>query len=125
MKQTITFSGTCLAAAELTLVSKRINYPFRVISFNASFALNTNRTLQLSPFVSPDPTAPTTGKPTGINILQTLGEVEYLVGDDEQKKLEHEITVNESGSYIKIYANNTDTFDHTVDAFVVIETLER
>lgn len=123
MKQTVIFSGTCLAAAELTLVSKRINYPFKILSFNASFALNTNRTLKLRCFISPDKSASTTGEPTGQNIFATLGEDSYLIGDDEQKNLKHEVNVRESGMYLKIHAENIDTFAHTVDAFIVIETL--
>jgi hypothetical protein len=124
MKYTVIFSGTCVANGELTLCSKRINFPFMTKKFVASFALGTDRTLKLRYFLSPDSSEPATGKPTGINLFGIFGEDPYLIGDDEQKVVEHETRVKEKGYYIKVYANNTDSFDHTVDVFVVIESLE-
>jgi len=124
MRYTLIFSGTCLANSELTLCSKRINFPFKTKKFVASFALGTDRTLQIRYFLSPDPSEPTTGFPTGINILGLFGEDPFLIGDDEAKAIEHESIIKETGYYIKVYANNTDNFDHTVDAFVIIESLE-
>lgn len=123
MKYTMIFSGNCSANGELTLASKRINFPFRTKKFVASFALGTNRTLQLRYFLSPDASEPTFGLPTGINILGLFGEDPYLIGDDEAKAIEHESEIKQRGYYIKVYAKNTDNFDHTVDAFVVIESL--
>ena len=124
MKQTIIFSGTCAANSELTLVSKRIEFPFNLIKFVPSFALGTNKTLQLKLYISKDKVAPTTGTPSGINILGLFGEDPYVIGDDEQKSLDLMIEYKDSGYYIKVYANNTDNFGHTVDTFVIIESLE-
>jgi len=118
---TLSFNGTVSAGSELTLVSKRLSFSYWIRKLTTSFALGTDRTLQVSFFKSSDPTAPSTGKPTGVNLLSFYGEDSYVVGDDEKKELPHEIEVPESGSYIKIYGNNTDTFDHTLDAQVVIE----
>lgn len=124
MRYTLIFSGTCLANGELTLCSKRINFPFKTKKFVASFALGTDRTLQLRYFLSPDASEPTSGYPTGINILGLFGEDPYLIGDDEAKAIEHETVIDQVGYYIKVHAKNTDSFDHTVDAFVIIESLE-
>ena len=124
MKYAIIFSGNCVANGELTLCSKRVNFPFRTKRFVASFALGTDRTLRLKFFLSPDPSEPASGKPTGINLLGIFGEDPYLIGDDEQKSVDYETEVKQLGYYIKVYANNTDSFDHTVDVFVIIESLE-
>jgi len=124
MKQTIIFSGTCLANSELTLVSKRIDFPFRVLKMLPSFALGTDKTLQLKLFISKDKTAPATGKPSGVNILGLFSEDPYVIGDDEQKSIDLNIQYQARGHYVKIYANNTDAFDHTVDVFVIIESME-
>jgi len=122
---TVPFFGTCLASSEVTLVSKRINVPFRVARIRASFALNNNRTLLLRFFVSPDDTAPTTGKPTGVSILAERGQVDYITGDYEVKEFPTEILFKEAGYYIKVHATNNDTFDHTVDAQITVELLPR
>ncbi len=125
MRQTIIFSGTCTANSELTLVSKRIDFPFRIKKFVPSFALGTDKTLQIKLFVSRDKVAPSTGEPTGVNILGLFGEDPYVIGDDEQKEMDMSIDYEEQGYYIKVYANNTDNFDHTVDVYVIIETINK
>ena len=122
---TISFAGTVTAGTGLTLVSPRIASPFRVEKVLASFALNTNRTVQIKPFVAIDDAAPTTTEPSGINILEEFGQVNYVVGDDEQKEILQQFTNVTGGGYVKIYANNTDTFDHTVDVVVTISLLVR
>lgn len=117
----IPFAGVCAAGSTLVLVSKRISVPFITKEILASFPLNCNRLLQLEYFISLDPEAPTTGRPQGISLFSLYGNVTYIVGDDEIKIFRNEIKQKESGSYIKIYANNTDTFPHTVDSIVLIE----
>lgn len=124
MKKTIMFSGTCLAGDQIVLVSQRITTKYITKKFVASFAMNTNRTLKIRYFISPDPTAPSTGTPTGVNILASYGEEYWLAGDNEQKSIEHEVEVSSAGSYIKIYAQNEDGFDHTIDCYVIIDTIE-
>ena len=124
---TIPFKGTCLANSTKVLVSKRITFPFRVEKITASFALNCNHTLQISPIVSPDQEAPATEKPTGSNLLAPYGQVNYLSGDDEQEVHINQTIVTQTGMYLKIYANNIDAFDHTIDAQIsltVIRSLE-
>ena len=120
-KVTLPFNGTVSANGELTLVSKRLTFDYWIRKLIVSFALGTNRTLQVKFFKSNDPSAPSSGEPTGIDLLSMYGEDSHLVGDDERKEFPHEIQVSERGSYIKIYGNNTDSFDHVLDAQVIIE----
>ena len=122
---TVPFTGTCLSNDELTLVSKRLNFPYRTNKVVAAFALNTAHTLQLIPFISFDPSAPAAGRPSGQPLFSPYGQVEYLSGDDEHEEHVHQILVKRSGSYLKIYANNTDSFDHTVDAQIHITVIEK
>ncbi len=119
---TLPFFGSVAAGGELTLVSSALIFPYTISLLTASFALGTNRTLQLRFFMSKDPTAPAAGMPTGLDLLSIYGQVPYLVGDDERKEFPHEIQVPESGTYLKVYAFNTDTFPHTIDAQIVIDT---
>lgn len=119
--QTISFFGTVNASSNLTLVSKRITTPFKTKIIRASFAPGVNRLMFLRYFLSPDPTAPTTPVVSGVNVLEVVGQVNYITGDDEIKELEHEIIQKEAGIFIKVYAENTDGFSHTIDTQVTIQ----
>lgn len=123
--KTIVFVGICSANSVKTLVSDRIATPFKIVDLSFHFALNTNRTLQLKPFVAPDDFAPSSGEPSGYNILLEYGQSRYIVGDDQTKFFRHNFSVEESGAYVKIYANNTDAFDHTIDVHMTIEIFRR
>jgi len=122
--QTISFFGTVPANSNLTLVSHRITLPFRTKRIRASFAPGVQRLMKLYYFISQDSSAPTNEEPKGFNILSSLGQVNYITGDDEFKDLAHEVEYKESGAYIKIYAVNSDSYDHTIDSQVTIEYIE-
>ena len=121
-KVTLPFFGSVAAGGELTLVSQRLNFTYTIRTLIASFALGCDRTLQLRYYLSYENSAPAAGRPTGEDLLSIYGQVPYLVGDDERKEFPHEIHVPRAGSYLKIYGNNSDTFPHTLDAQVVIES---
>jgi len=121
---TIPFFATVPLDSSRTYVSKRISTPFITKSFRVAFALNTNRTLQVSFYLSPDDQTPN-GIPNGISVFSPLGQVDYLAGDDEQKVLQHQIVAPSSGMFVKILAVNTDGNNHTLDAQVTIELLPR
>lgn len=122
MLLTLAFAGSVSAGGELTLCSKLLNFPFMIRSLHSSFALGCNRTTQIRFFLSPDKSAPTTGKPSGQDLLLAYSQVPYLVGDDEQKNFPHEILVPERGSFLKVHGYNTDTFPHTIDSQIIIDT---
>ena len=119
----VPFHGTVAAGARVTLVSKLIGFPYKTRRFRVSFPLNTNRTVNLSFHICSDPSAPTTEEPVGDNVFKAYGQVAYVVGDDEQKDYDHEMRTKTSATYIKVHANNTDSFEHTIDACVFIERL--
>lgn len=121
--KTIIFHGTCPASSNLTLCSNRISRPFKLLSINASFALNTNRLLKLYFYASFDPSTPSDSHPLGTNVLSEHSPTPYLVGDDDRKVLSHSWLVPESGSYLKVFAVNSDTFPHAIDAQCEIEEL--
>lgn len=122
--QTISFFGTCGASANVCLVSKQISSSFDVKKIRASFAPGVNRLMTLKFFISPDPQTPTTTRPNGVNILQQTGQANYITGDNEFKEFVHEVQMAERNAWIKVYAENADTFDHTIDAQVTIEYLD-
>jgi len=119
--QTIAFFSTVSANTNKTLVSKRIERPFRVKQIAASFAPGVNRLMNLEFYISPDDSAPTAKPLTGTNILYPLGHVGYITGDNERKVLDLEIETVTGGYYLKVFAENKDAFEHTIDAQVTIE----
>ena len=121
---TCSFFGTVSAVAEQILVSKRIGYAFKTSSIVCSFPVGTNRLVNLQFFVSPDPTDPVSGRTSGSNILEALGNVDYITGDGEQKTFSHEIVYNNTPNWLKVRAVNSDFFDHTVDVQWTIIPLE-
>jgi hypothetical protein len=123
--KTISFFGTVSAGSELTLASQRIDTPYSVTQIVASFALGCNRLVQLEFFISTDATTPSTGKPSGSSLLGDYGQISYLVGDDQMKTIFHNVHQPQGGSYVKVYANNTDAFDHAVDVQVTIRLYPR
>jgi hypothetical protein len=120
--KTVTFYGVCLARAGLTLVCKRIGSPFRLRAIHATFALGCINLLLVRCYTAADDEAPAAGQPNGVSILRDYGQVDYLVGDDTKKEVLHEVEVAEAGSYLKVYADNQDFFDHAVDVQIMIET---
>ena len=122
--QTISFFGTVGAGVNLTLVSQRISLPFKTKKIRASFAPGVNRLMRLYFFISLDPTAPTLTPPQGVDILKSIGQVTYLTGDEEFKEIPHEVLYSSRGGYIKVYAVNSDVFEHTIDCQVTIEYIQ-
>lgn len=123
--KTVSFNGTCTAGASKVLVSKHIGHPYKVTRIRARFAQGCNNTLKLAFYMSPDNDAPAAAAPNGMSMLQGYGQVDYVVGNDDTKDMPHTLTVRESGTYLKVYAQNSDAFDHTIDSQITIEELER
>ena len=122
---TISFFGTASASSTKTLVSKKIGVPFITRKIRQSYAPGVNRTMTTKFIISPDDAAPTTEEPSGVNILAQTGQVSYITGDDEIKEFSQETEITESNKYIKVYAENDDTFDHTIDVQITLELLPR
>lgn len=122
---TISFFSSVIANKNKTLVSKHIDVPFRLRRIRASFAPGTNRLLLLRYFISPDKEAPTTLPINGFNPLGQIGQVDYLTGDDEYKDLPHQVDYLVKSGWVKVYAENQDAFQHTIDTQIVIELLDQ
>lgn len=118
---TISFHGTVAANSKKTLVSNKVDLPCTTKRIRAAFAEGCNRTLQLSIFISPDSSAPTAGPPTGANIFSELGHSSYIVGNDCIVDFLHETASKSAGVYLKVYANNTDDYEHTIDVQITVE----
>jgi hypothetical protein len=72
-------------------------------------------------YIAPDVQAPSSGKPSGVSLLQDYGGVDSVRGEGVQIVLNHEIEVRQGGSCLKVYAVNDDYYDHSVDVDVEIQ----
>ncbi len=123
--KTVSFYGMCPARSTVVLVSKAITHAYDVKRIRASFRVSADNLLQLEFFVSPDSDAPSSGKPNGLSMLADYGQVAYVVGNDEVCDMQHEVESDSGGSWIKVYANNSDYYEHAVNVQVFIEPIER
>jgi len=118
--KTIMFAGLCLARSVLTLPSQRITRPFRLSMVTIRFPAGTQNLVTIRLYQADDNQAPTTGRPSGVSLLQDFGQVDYVRGDGVQVTLLHTIDVAPAGAYLKVHADNTDWYDHTVDVDIQI-----
>lgn len=122
-KHSIPLHGTCTASLTKVLSSNLIQFPFMTKKIRVAFALGCQRLMQIKVFVSIDARNPVSGEPDGVSILGLLSSYDYVVGDDNVVELEDE-QIFDGGRYIKVYANNSDPVNHTIDCIVTIEELE-
>jgi hypothetical protein len=123
--KTVSFYGSCPASSELTLVSPLISHPFEIKRIKARFTQGSNNLMKLKFFISPDSDAPASGEPNGMNLLADYGQVDYIVGNNDTKEIEHNVVQPEGNYTLKVYANNEDTFEHDIDVQMTIKELER
>ena len=118
------FYASLAASANATYVSKRLTAPFVIEKIRAKFAPGVENLLLLRFFVSPDNSAPTAQPLTGVNIFSQLGQVDYITGDDDVIEIEPQLEVDTRGAYLKVYAENSDTFIHSVNAQITIKMVD-
>ncbi|HAM56140.1 MAG TPA: hypothetical protein DCQ64_12350 [Candidatus Rokubacteria bacterium] len=119
--KTLSFAGTCTARSVLTLVSRRIMRPFRTRQVTARFPAGCLNLMSLRFYAADDNSAPTSGPPSGISLLQDYGPTDAIRGEAVQIVLDHVVASRDAGSYLKVYADNTDYYDHAVDVDITIE----
>jgi hypothetical protein len=121
IRKCISFYGTCPPRGEITLVSGRISSAYTLAHIRARFAAGCQNLLAIRLFNGDDNTAPTTGPPSGLSLLRDYSPIDYLVGDDDTKDLDHQAPVHERGTWLKVYATNADYYSHAVDVQLTID----
>ena len=120
-RTTINFIDTVNGEHQKTLVSQHIQRAYKIKRLTATFAPGANRQLYLRFFISLDSTAPTTSQPTGTNILAQHSQQSYIIGDDCTIEFNLDVPYSERSSWIKVHANNDDSYQHSIIAAVEIE----
>lgn len=122
-KVVVNFQDTVSASSVKVLASAQISVPFTTKTIRAAFAPGANRLLRLYYFISNDSDTTAEIPTSGNNLLAQGGGNRYLVGDDNEFTIPVEVIEESRGKYIKIAADNTDTFEHTIDTQIIIETM--
>lgn len=123
MLHVLSFYGSVTTLARVTLVSKRLGFPYIVKNIRVKFALGHVGSVQHSFFVSDDDAAPTADIPSGTNILAQYGPVSYVVGDDDVLDMQDQTIVDRMGTWFKVHAYNGDTATHTINVVATIDDL--
>lgn len=121
---TIPFYTTVSSGATRILASKRITSGLVTKELIGSFALGVNRTLRLRFFVGSDDLLTGAALVGATNLLEFAGQVNFMVGDDMNKRYPVEVEFPRRGLYVKVSGENTDSVDHTLDAAVVLEMID-
>jgi len=121
----VSFFGTVAANSEKVLVSPRIATPYVVKEISARFAQGCNNLVINKFYIASDNHAPASGEPSGTSLLADYGQVDYVSGNDDTKRMRHEVAVGQGGTYLKVYAENSDSFEHSIDVQIEILTKTR
>jgi len=121
MVKTVVFFGTAPSRGEVVLSSKPIGYPFRLKRIMARFPPGCANLVRQRYLIADDGSVGTGALVSGVSVLQDAGQVDYLVGDDCSKTLDHEVEHPTAGGFLKVQAVNDDFADHGVDVQMTIE----
>jgi len=123
MIQTLHFFDTVDANSNKTVVSTHLRVPYWIKYHRVRFPEGTERKLKIYLYYSWDPETPTTQPPEGHNFLSDYAATPYIVGDGETVEGPDESLVREMGSWLKVYAVNEDSFEHTIDVDITIDMI--
>ena len=116
------FQESIPASTRKTFLSERFDTDFTIENIRPAFAINTQRNLQLTVWVTSEASVLDNVRPQGINLFGGRGTRDYLVGDGEEGELNVPIKRTFPGGFmIAIEANNTNGgSSHTLDVLVEI-----
>ena len=122
------FQKTVSAATRSSYVGRQMEKPWRILDIRPAFAINTQRNLRLSFWVTDQSSIPdgdaNGGRPTGVNLMAFEGDSEdYIVGDGEEG--EKSIAVQRQfpeGLRPCVEAYNVDGSNaHTLDVIISLQ----
>jgi len=122
MKQeVVNFVTQASSSANKTVVSERIDVPYRIKSIQVILDAAADNTVNIYPFISFDPEEPTAAAPAGFNFLSEFSQAPYLSGDGQKIRVQLNHIVKETGTYLKLYITNSAATTPYILAQIVIE----
>lgn len=119
----IPFVATIGATTQLTLVSNRVPFKYRVISAEIVFRDDAANLLQIYILVSGNTNTSTTGVPPDPNVFSQYSPSPYFVGEGVIKKAECSVQAPDGYPYVKVHAVNLNAYAQTINATVTIEEI--
>jgi hypothetical protein len=117
----IPFTATVGVTTQLTLVSNRITFKYKVTAVEIVFRDDTANALQIYVLVSNNTNTSTTTVPPDLNIFSTYSATPYFVGEGSIKKAECSVLAPDGYPYVKVHAINLNAYTQTVNVTVTIE----
>jgi hypothetical protein len=117
----IPFTATVGAATQLTLVSSRITFKYKVTAVEIVFRDDAANLLQIYVLVSGNVNVSTTGVPPDPNVFSQYSSTPYFVGEGVVKKAECNVQAPDGYDFVKVHANNLNAYAQTVNVTVRIE----
>ena len=125
MLKTIAFCGTVPSRSEVVLSSRCIVYAYRLKRIACRFPPGCQNLVKLRFLIADDSSVGIGAAVSGVSVLRENSDVDYVVGDDDTKIIDHEVSRPTTSSYLKVHAVNDDFSDHWVDVQITIEYLEQ
>jgi len=116
--------GPCGPLTQLSLVSQHITFAYTIQNITVHFPPGAANLVQVYPFLSLDPSSPTSDLPAGTPLLSWLSPNPYLLGDDCVIPMQINLKVPTRGTWLKAHVVNADAFPHTISLVFAIKELE-
>jgi len=120
---TVNFVAQIAASTAQTFISRLIKRNFFLLGVRMSFNLGQDRKVHHYISVSEDDSLPGSLPISGFNPLSEFSEYDYLTGNDDFKEVYCYAPSRRRDSYIKLFVDNQDVFEHDVDVQVFLEIL--
>lgn len=119
MRFTIPFVVTAAASGVKTETSGAIEFDHVVEKIQVEGV--GKHLVQVKPFTAANDDTPSSGEPSGANLIPSFAQSEYIVYDMERVVL-HVNREAPRGHFVKIYISNTDTVEQTAYVLVTIRS---
>ena len=119
----IPFASAIAAGAHLSLVSGRIEFPFRVTGAKMVFTDDANNWIQHRWYVSANRSVSTTGTPSGDNIFSPKSPSAYFSGKGLIRRVYANREYPAIGLYIKLYTFNNSPYAYNISASITIQEM--
>lgn len=117
----IPFSASVGANTQLTLVSKRITYPFRILQTKMIFDRNARNLVQHYWLHSGEDGVSITGVPSGDNIYGAETPLGYIIGEATVRIISSMIDIDERNRFIKLHTVNGLGVAYYINCSIIIQ----